>query len=154
LRSYLPRYHFHLPTLYRETTHITYFPGSNFRCPRFVSDQSLIKQVCKSSSNDDPPVVYEVTLIEKNPSTVRSATATAYEATDDAAADFFTYVTRLSLEGTNSINPETWVKGNISSGGQYLAEGAQLKLYGTEGARTMEIVGTASPASSRGGNQR
>jgi hypothetical protein len=51
----------------------------------------------------------------------------------------------LSLEDTDPINPQTWVKGNIASGGQYLAEGAELKLYGTEGARTLEIVGTASP---------
>jgi hypothetical protein len=61
-------------------------------------------------------------------------------------------VAKLSLEGTDPINSETWVKGNISSGGQYLAEGAELKLYGTEGARTLEIVGTAPPTS-RSGNQ-
>lgn len=101
--------------------------------------------MCRSSSDDDPPIIYEVTVVEEDPGTVRSVTATAYNATDDVAADFFSYVAELSLEDVDPINPETWVAGSISSGGQYLAEGAELKLYGIEGARTLEIFGTASP---------
>jgi hypothetical protein len=40
------------------------------------------------------------------------------------------------------LKAETWVGENISSGGGYSAEGAELRLYGTEGARTLEIVAT------------
>ncbi|MCA1718727.1 MAG: hypothetical protein LC781_18520 [Actinobacteria bacterium] len=35
---------------------------------------------------------------------------------------------------------------NVSSGGGYSAEGAELKLYGTEEARTLEIVATGLPS--------
>ena len=124
---------------------LQYFPSSDFRCPGASPDRGLSKRTCKSSSKDDPPVVLEVTLVEDNPITVRSVTASAYNATDDAAADFFRYVIGLSLEDTDPINPQTWVKGSISSGGKYPAEGAELKLYGTEGGRTLEIVGSAPP---------
>jgi hypothetical protein len=33
----------------------------------------------------------------------------------------------------------------ISSGGQYFADGAEVRLYGTEQTRTLEIVATAPP---------
>ena len=33
----------------------------------------------------------------------------------------------------------------ISSGGQYFANGAEIRLYGTEQTRTLEIVATAPP---------
>ena len=34
---------------------------------------------------------------------------------------------------------------NISSGGQYFAEGTEVRLYGTERSRTIEIVAVALP---------
>lgn len=84
-------------------------------------------------------------MVEEGSGTVLSVQATAYDATENEAAKFFSYVAKLSLEDTNSINIEAWVNSNISSGGQYLANGAQLKLYGTEQARTLEIVASSSP---------
>jgi hypothetical protein len=33
----------------------------------------------------------------------------------------------------------------IASGGQYVADGAEVRLYGTEQTRTLEIVATAAP---------
>ncbi len=56
------------------------------------------------------------------------------------------YVAKLSLDDTDPINTETWVGESISYGGEYAAEGARLKLYGTEGARTLDIVATGLPS--------
>ena len=70
----------------------------------------------------------------------------ARDAADEAASEVLGYVARLSLEDTDPLNPETWVRENVSSGGGYSAEGAELKLYGTEGARTLEIVVTGLPS--------
>jgi hypothetical protein len=33
----------------------------------------------------------------------------------------------------------------VSSGGQYFANGVEVRLYGTEQTRTLEIVATAAP---------
>jgi hypothetical protein len=127
--------------------YLQYMPGSNFRCLGASPTQGgLYSRSCTSSSNEEPPVIYEVKLVEENPSAVHSVTANAYDTTDDDAADFFTYVAEHSLQGTGPLNPETWIVENISSGGQYPAEGATLRLYGTEGARTMEIVATGAPS--------
>jgi hypothetical protein len=125
---------------------LQYIPNTNFRCPGAGPTRGLIKRGCTSSSDDDPPIVYEVTLLEDDPSTVLWVRADARDATDEAAAEFFSYVAKLSLEDTDPINTETWVGENISSGGGYSAKGAELKLYGTEGARTFEIVATGVPS--------
>ena len=47
------------------------------------------------------------------------------------------------MGGLGPLDAETWVERTICSGGQYVAEGAEVRLYGTEGARTLQIVGTA-----------
>lgn len=130
---------------------LQYLPGTNFRCPGPSPDRGLYKRVFTSSSKDgssedDPPVVYEVTVVEEDPRTVLWVRADARDATDAAVAEFFSYVARLSLEDTDPLNTETWVGENISSGGGYSAEGAELKLYGIEGARTLEIVATGLPS--------
>lgn len=80
-------------------------------------------------------------MVGDDPRTIRSVTASAYNAPDDAgAAEFLGYVAGLALEDTDPINAEVWVKGNVLSGGDYLAEGASLRLYGYEGARVLEVV--------------
>lgn len=84
--------------------------------------------------------------MEENPSTVLWVRADARDATDEAVAEFFSYVARLSLEDTDPLNADTWIGENITSGGGYSAEGVELKLYGTEGARTLEIVATGLPS--------
>jgi len=123
--------------------YLQYMPGTNFRCPGGgPAGGGLRKRTCTSSSGDDPPVVYEVTVVEENPSTVLWVRADARGATDEASAEFFGYVARLSLEDTDPLNAEAWIEENISSGVGYSAEGAELKLYGTGDARTLEIVAT------------
>jgi hypothetical protein len=124
---------------------LQYMPGTNFRCPGAGPTRGLTKRTCTSSSDDDPPIVYEVTILEDDPSTILWVRADIRNASDETAAEFLSYVARLSLEDTDSINPETWVGENISSGGGYSAKGAELKLYGTEEARTLEIVATGVP---------
>jgi hypothetical protein len=64
----------------------------------------------------------------------------------EAAVEVLGYVARLYLEATDPLNPETCAGENVSSGGGYSAEGAELKLYGTEGARTLEITVTGLPS--------
>jgi hypothetical protein len=95
---------------------LQYLSGTDFRCDGPSPDRGLIKRVCSSPSSEDSSASYEVTLVEKNPSTVLSVQATAYDATEDEAAKFFSYVAKLSLEDTNSINIEAWVSSKISSG--------------------------------------
>jgi hypothetical protein len=127
--------------------YLQYLPGTKFHCPGGgPAGRGLHKRVCRSSSGDDPPVVYEVTLVEDNPSTVLWVRADVRDATNEESAEFLSYVARLSLEDTDPLNPEAWVGENVSSGGGYSAEGAELKLYGTEGARTLEITVTGLPS--------
>lgn len=126
--------------------YMQHLPSTNFRCPGGgPAGGGLHKRVCTSSSAEDSTVL-EVTLVEDNPSTVLWVRADALEATDEAAVEFLSYVADLSLEDIDPLNAETWVGENISSGGRYSAEGAELRLYGTEGARTMEIVATGLPS--------
>jgi hypothetical protein len=124
--------------------YLQYMLASNFRCRGAGPTQGgLLSRSCTSSSNDEPPVIYEVTLVEENPSVVRSVTANAYEVSDDDAANFVAYVAELSLQDTGLMNPATWIRENISLGVGYFAEGKELRLYGTEGGRTLEITATA-----------
>jgi hypothetical protein len=124
---------------------LQYFPGTDFRCSRTGPDRDLKKHTCRSSTDDDPPVVYEVTVAEDDPLTVLWVEATARDATEEEAAEFLSYVARLSLPERDPVNAEAFVGRTISSGGQYFDEGAELRLYGTEEVRTLEIVATAPP---------
>ena len=125
---------------------LQHLPGTNFRCPGGgPAGGGLTKRVCTSSSAEDS-VVLEVTVVEDNPSTVLWVRADARDATDEAAAEFLNYVADLSLEDLDPLNAEAWVGENITSGGEYGAEGASLKLYGSEGARTLEIVASGLPS--------
>ena len=45
--------------------------------------------------------------MEENPSTVLWVRADARDATDEAVAEFFSYVARLSLEDTDPLNADT-----------------------------------------------
>ncbi len=114
-------------------------PGTDFRCPGGASGK---KRVCTSSVTDDP-ATYEVTFLDEAGSTV-AVVATAYDAPADKAAEVLGRVAELSLKNAVPMNARSWVGRNISSGGQYLAEGVDVRLYGTERARTLEIVSTSS----------
>ena len=123
---------------------LQYLPNTNFSCPGGSPDQGFTKRVCTSLSEEDSPASYEVTVVDKGATTLL-VEATAYDASEEEAATFLTYVAKLTLKGVDPINPEAWASRNISSGGQYFAEGAELRLYGTNMARTLEIVATGSP---------
>jgi hypothetical protein len=123
---------------------LQYLPGTDFSCPGGGPDRGRTKRICRSSTADDP-AVYEVTLVEENPRTVLSVVATAQDAPDDEAARVLGYVAGLSLKGAAPIDADSWVRRNLSSGGQYSADGAEVRLYGVEGSRTLEIVATAPP---------
>ena len=122
---------------------LQYLPGTDFRCPGGSPDRGLIKRVCKSSSDDS--ATYEVTVMERNPTSVLWVEATAYDASEEEAAKVLSYVAKLSLQDTDPLNAEAWVNRNVSTGGQYFAGGAELRLYGTERARTLEIVASGLP---------
>jgi hypothetical protein len=124
---------------------LQYLPGTNFRCPGGSPDQGLYKRTCKSSSDSDS-ATYEVTVVEKDPTSVLWVEATAYDASEDEAAKVLSYVAKHTLQDTDSINAEAWVNRNISTGGQYFARGAELRLYGTQRATTLEIVANGPPA--------
>ena len=124
---------------------LPYLPSTNFSCPGAEPDQGLYKRTCRSSRRADP-AVYEVTLVEKDPSIVLSVQATARNASDEEATKVLGRVTELSLKNAAPIDARSWVSRNIESGGQYSAREAEARLYGIEGDRTLEIVATAPPA--------
>ena len=119
--------------------YLQYVPNTNFRCP----GGSLNKRVCTLSATEGP-AVYEVTFHKDGPA-VFAVVATATDASEDEAARVLGYVGRLSVGHLGPLDPEAWVGRTISSGGQYFADGAEIRLYGTEQTRTLEIVATPSP---------
>ena len=118
--------------------YLQHIPGTDFRCPG-----SLNKRVCTLSSTDGP-AVYEVSFL-KDGAAVFAVVATAYDASEDEAAGVLGYVARLSLKDASPVDAEAWVGRTISSGGQYFADGAEVRLYGAGQIRTLEIVATAPP---------
>jgi hypothetical protein len=122
--------------------YLQHVPGTDFRCP----GGSPNKRVCTLSSTDGP-AVYDVTF-HKDGLAVFAVVATAYDASEEEAAEVLGYVARLSLENASPVVAEAWVGRTISSGGQYFADGAEVRLYGTEQTRTLEIVAAAPPEQS------
>jgi hypothetical protein len=119
--------------------YLQHMPGTDFRCPGGGPN----KRVCTLSATDDP-AVYEVSFL-KDGAPVFAVVATASDASEDEAARVLGYVARLSLEDASPVDAEAWVVRTVSSGGQYFADGAEVRLYGTEQTRTLEIVATAPP---------
>jgi hypothetical protein len=118
--------------------YLQHVPGTDFRCTG-----SLNKRVCTLPATDGP-AVYEVSFL-KDGAAVFAVVATASDASEDEAARVLGYVARLSIGDLGPLDPEAWVGRTISSGGQYFTDGAEVRLYGTEQTRTLEIVATASP---------
>ena len=119
--------------------YLQHVPGTEFSCP----GRGIRKWVCTLSSTDSP-AVYEVVFHRDGPN-VYAVVATAYDASEEEAARVLGYVARLSLKDASPIDAEAWVGRTISSGGQYFANGAEVRLYGTEQTRTLEIVATVAP---------
>lgn len=125
--------------------YLQYVPDTNFRCPvGGPAGGGLSRRICTLSATDSP-AVYEVSFLMDR-AVVLAVVATASDASKDEAAEVLSYVAGLSLEEAAPIDAESWVWRNISSGGQYFADGAEVRLYGTERARTLEIVATPPPA--------
>ena len=125
--------------------YLQYVPDTDFRClTGGPAGGGLSRRVCTLSATDSP-AVYEVSFLMDR-GAVLAVVATASDASEDEAAEVLGYVARLSLEEVASIDAESWVGRTISSGGQYFAEVAEVRLYGTEGSRTLEIVASAPPA--------
>jgi len=119
--------------------YLQHVPGTEFRCP----GGGVNRRVCTLSSKDGP-AVYEVNFFRDGPN-VYAVVATAYDASEEQAAWVLGYVARLSLEDASPMDAEAWVGRTISSGGQYFANGAEVRLYGTEQTRTLEIVANVPP---------
>lgn len=121
------------------TGYLQHVSNTEFACP----GRGIHTWVGTLSSTDSP-AVYEVRFLRDGPN-VYALVATAYAASEDEAAEVLGYVARLSLEGASPIDAEAWVGRTISSGGQYFANGVEVRLYGTEQTSTLEIVATTPP---------
>ncbi len=119
--------------------YLQHVPNTDFRCP----GGSPNKRVCTLSSTEGP-AVYEVSFLMDG-AAVFAVVATASDASEGEAAKVLGYVANLSLKNASPVDAEAWVGRTISSGGQYFTDGAEVRLYGTEQTRTLEIVATASP---------
>ena len=96
--------------------------------------------VCSVPFERSPPT-YEVIVVGDDPRTVFWVRATVRGVSEEAAAEFFGYVAGLCLHGTDEpLNPEAWVEANVASGGQVVAGGAELSVYGTKEEWTLQIV--------------
>ena len=83
---------------------------------------------------------YELVIVGDDPLTVLSVEATALGASEEEAASFFSYVGTLCLKETDPLNPEAWVRENVPTGGHTFAEGVEISVYGTQEARTLQVV--------------
>ena len=95
---------------------------------------------CRSAPGGGPPV-YEVRVTGDGPLSIYYVEATVYDASREQAAEFLAYVGSLSFEEPEPVNMEAWVRGNIPSGGQLTAEGAEVTLYGASEVRTLVVAG-------------
>jgi hypothetical protein len=120
--------------------YLQHVSGTQFSCP----ERGLHTWVCTLSSTDGP-AVYEVRFL-RDGANVFAVVATASDASEGEAARILGYVAKLSIGHLGPLDPEAWVNRTISSGGQYFADGAEVRLYGTDHTRTLEIVATAPPA--------
>lgn len=124
--------------------YLKYAPGANsIVCsgPHSGTGKLLIWR-CSSGSNAAP--IYEVRVVGDNPHSISSVEATVRGATQEQAAAFLGYVGSLCFEDTEPVNSAAWVEANVTSGGQLLAPGAELTLYGTKEIRTLVVAGTAA----------
>ena len=77
----------------------------------------------------------------RRPLSIYYVEATVYEATREQAAEFLGYVGGLAFEEPEPVNIRAWVRGNVPSGGQLTAGGAEVTLYGTTEVRTLVVAG-------------
>lgn len=87
---------------------------------------------------------YAVEVVAEDPLTVLSVTAAAYGAPEGEAEEFFGYVLGLCLEDGAALDPTAFVAGSVPGGGRTFSGGAEISVYGSEGARAMSVVSTGS----------
>jgi hypothetical protein len=104
-----------------------------------VGDGDRTVWVC-SSAHRGGRDSYGLVVVGDDPLTIFSVEATARGASEEEAASFFAHVGALCLDETDPLNPEAWVRENVPTGGQTFAEGAELSVYGTKEARTLQVV--------------
>jgi len=115
---------------------------------RFACDGPVPTDVAKgnmwvcSSSGDELPGTYELTVVGEDPATIFWVAATARGVSEEQAAEFFSYIAGLCLQKTDPLNPEAWVEQHVDSGEEMFTEGAQLSVYGTKEERTLQVVAT------------
>jgi hypothetical protein len=95
--------------------------------------------VC-SAPGDELPGTYELIVVGEDPATILWVAATARGVSEEQAAEFFSYIAGQCLQETDPLNPEAWVEQNVGSGGEVLAQGAELSIYGTKDERTLQVV--------------
>ena len=79
-------------------------------------------------------------MVGDDPLTIFSVEAIARGVSEEEAATIFAHVGSLCLDEADPLNPAAWVRENVPTGGQTLAEGAELSVYGTREARSLQVV--------------
>jgi hypothetical protein len=108
-----------------------------------VGDGDRTLWVCSSAHRDEQGS-YGLVVVGDDPLTIFSVEATVRGASEEEAASFLAHVGVLCLDETDPLNPEAWVRENLPTGGQTFAEGAELSVYGTREARTLQVVASAT----------
>ena len=108
-----------------------------FPCDGPSPDGDLVLWSCAHPSGG-----YAAEVVGDNPLTVFSVTATAHGLPERDAEAFFAYVLDLCLEEETALDPESWVSGNVPSGGQTFSDSVEVSVYGSEKARAMSVIST------------
>ena len=121
---------------------LQYGPGGDaFVCsgPIAGSGDTIVWE-CRSAPGGGPRV-YEVRVTGDDPLSIYYVEAAVYNASREQAAEFLGYAGSLAFEEPEPVNARAWVRGNVPSGGQLLAGGAEITLYGTNEVRTLVVAG-------------
>ena len=122
-------------------------PGVAFSCTGPQPDRGeVLSWDCRGSTppveEGGVPAEYLVEVVGADATTALYVSASVYRATDAEAAEFLAYVTGLAVEEPSPLDTQVWVRGSVASGGSTSYDGADLELYGYEGARVLEVVAT------------
>ena len=122
-------------------------PGVAFSCTGPQPDRGeVLSWNCRGSKppveEGGAPAEYLVEVVGVDATTALYVSASVYRATDADAAEFLAYVAGLAVEEPSPLDTQVWVRGKLASGGFASSDGADLELYGYEGARVLEVVAT------------
>jgi hypothetical protein len=114
-----------------------------FRCAGSTPTEGNIIWSCAAPARGGSGS-YEVKVVGYDPLTISSVTATARGVSQESAASFFSYVTRLCLPNTAPLDPEAWMRENLPTGGQTFTGGTEISVYGTQEVRALEVVASGT----------